>query len=312
MSSLTGIRATVRTKSLTRSLRIITQSHLCLRSISRFGRQITNSHPQRPVLPSDLSDSAAIIQPYYEQEQAAALLDVEEEISRSTPSQWKPRRQDDFNLPYFTDLSRVDPFLDTAVHGIPKSGRWPSQPVPQMEGTQFKQGEEDGENKLRDLSRLTGLPISYLEGLKVRELVSHRVSNQTRLGKIAKQYVLTVAGDGNGMVGIGEASSTTGELSSRISQYQAIKNLRPIIRYEDRTIYGNVKIKMGAVELELMSRPPGISDLAARVTRSRNPMNVIKATVQALTMQKTPDFIARGRGKKIVDVRRAYYGKGVY
>ncbi|EPS43300.1 hypothetical protein H072_2720 [Dactylellina haptotyla CBS 200.50] len=197
------------------------------------------------------------VQSYYEQEQLAALADVENHISETVHGGWKPRRRDAFSLPYFTDLSRIDPFLDKPVSGIPKSGRWPSQPVPQMENVQFKQGEEDDENKLKDLSRLTGLPISYLETLKVRELVSHRVTNQTRLGKIPKQYVLTVAGDGNGMIGIGEASSTAAELSSRMSQYQAIKNLRPIIRYEDRTIYGNVKVKIGAVELQLMSRPPG-------------------------------------------------------
>ncbi|KAF3156779.1 28S ribosomal protein S5, mitochondrial [Orbilia oligospora] len=269
------------------------------------------------------------LQPFYQQEQISALLDVESGISRTAPLRWKPRRRDSFSLPYFTDLSRVDPFLDSTPSGVPKSGRWPSQPVPKMEDTQFQQGEEHDENKIKDLSRLTGLPILYLQSLKIRELVTHRVTNQTRLGKIAKQYVLTIAGDGNGMIGIGEASSTSGELASRLSQYQAIKNLRPIVRYEDRTIHGNVKVKMGAVEVLLMSRPPGfgvrcsqyifeicrcagISDLAARVERSRNPMNVIKATVQALTAQKTPDAIAKGRGKKIVDVRKAYYGRGVY
>ncbi|KAK6495489.1 28S ribosomal protein S5, mitochondrial [Arthrobotrys musiformis] len=269
------------------------------------------------------------LQPYYQQEQLSALLDAEDNISKTAPRQWKPRRRDAFNLPYFTDLSRVDPFLDSTPSGVPKSGRWPSQPIPKMSDTQFQQGEEDDENKIKDLSRLTGLPISYLQSIKIRELVSHRVTNQTRLGKIAKQYVLTIAGDGNGMIGIGEASSTTMELASRLSQYQAIKNLRPIVRYEDRTIYGNVKVKMGAVEVLLMSRPPGfgvrcsqyifeicrcagISDLAARVERSRNPMNVIKATVQALMAQKTPDAIARGRGKKIVDVRKAYYGRAIY
>ncbi|KAK6356587.1 28S ribosomal protein S5, mitochondrial [Orbilia javanica] len=269
------------------------------------------------------------LQPYYQQEQISALLDVEGDISRTAPHRWKPRRRDSFNIPYFTDLSRVDPFLDSTPSGVPKSGRWPSQPVPKMDDTQFQQGEEEDENKIKDLSRLTGHPASYLNTLRVRELVSHRVTNQTRLGKIAKQYVLTIAGDGRGMIGIGEASSTIGELASRLSQYQAIKNLRPIVRYEDRTIYGNVKVKMGAVEVLLMSRPPGfgvrcsqyifeicrcagISDLAARVERSRNPMNVIKATIRALTSQKTPDTIAKGRGKKIVDVRKAYYGRGVY
>ena len=57
-----------------------------------------------------------------------------------------------------------------------------------------------------------------------------------------------------------------------------------------------------------MCRCAGISDLAARVTRSRNPMNTVKATMQALLSQRIPDEIARARGKKLVDVRKVYYG----
>lgn len=37
-------------------------------------------------------------------------------------------------------------------------------------------------------------------------------------------------------------------------------------------------------------------------------MNTIKAAFQALTNQRLPDDIARGRGKKLVDVRKVYYG----
>lgn len=51
----------------------------------------------------------------------------------------------------------------------------------------------------------------------------------------------------------------------------------------------------------------GISDLAARVLRGRNPMNTAKAVVQALVNQKLPDDLARARGKKLVDVRKVYY-----
>ena len=60
-----------------------------------------------------------------------------------------------------------------------------------------------------------------------------------------------------------------------------------------------------------MCRCVGISDLGARVTRSRNPMNTIKATFQALLKQKIPDEVARGLGKKLVDVRKVYYGGNV-
>ena len=55
----------------------------------------------------------------------------------------------------------------------------------------------------------------------------------------------------------------------------------------------------------------GIADLAARVTRSRNPMNTVKATVEALLSQKDPEEIARARGKKLVDVRKVYYAGAV-
>lgn len=51
--------------------------------------------------------------------------------------------------------------------------------------------------------------------------------------------------------------------------------------------------------------------MAARVTRSRNPMNVVKATLQALQSQRLPEDIARGLGRKLVDVRKVYYGGSV-
>ena len=60
-----------------------------------------------------------------------------------------------------------------------------------------------------------------------------------------------------------------------------------------------------------MCRCLGISDLSARVTRSRNPMNVVKTFMKALRSQRLPETIARGRGKKLVDVRNVYYGGNV-
>lgn len=57
-----------------------------------------------------------------------------------------------------------------------------------------------------------------------------------------------------------------------------------------------------------MAKAVGIHDLSAKVPRSRNKMNTVKATYQALMKQRIPDEIARGRGKKLVDVRKVYYG----
>jgi len=59
-------------------------------------------------------------------------------------------------------------------------------------------------------------------------------------------------------------------------------------------------------------RAVGISDLAAKIPRSRNPLNTVKAAYLALTNQPNPEDIAIGRGKKLVDVRKVYYGGAVY
>jgi len=60
-----------------------------------------------------------------------------------------------------------------------------------------------------------------------------------------------------------------------------------------------------------MCRAVGIHDLGARITRSRNPMNTIKAAYQCLLNQPDPDQIARGRGLKLVDCRKVYWGGNV-
>lgn len=56
-----------------------------------------------------------------------------------------------------------------------------------------------------------------------------------------------------------------------------------------------------------LCRLAGIKDLNVRVTRSRNPMNVIKTFMMALQQQRLPEQISRARGKKLVDVRKVYF-----
>ncbi|PLB47252.1 37S ribosomal protein S5 [Aspergillus steynii IBT 23096] len=177
---------------------------------------------------------------------------------------------------------------------------------------------------LKNLVLSTGYSVHEINAIRTKILVQHSVVNQTRLGKIRSIYVLAIAGNSNGLLGIGEAKSQEGTDAQTQSRYRAIRNMQPIPRYENRTIFGDVKGKVGATELQLMTRPPGfglrcqhlifemcraagISDLAARVGRSRNPMNTVKAAYDALMSQRSPEQIARARGKKLVDVRKVYY-----
>jgi len=61
-----------------------------------------------------------------------------------------------------------------------------------------------------------------------------------------------------------------------------------------------------------MCRAAGIHDISGAIPRSTNPMNAVKATFQCLLNQPDPEEIAIGRGKKLVDVRKVYYGGAVY
>jgi len=61
-----------------------------------------------------------------------------------------------------------------------------------------------------------------------------------------------------------------------------------------------------------IARAAGIRDLAAKIPRSRSSLNTAKATIAALHNQRNPDEIAMGRGKKLVDLRRVYYGGEVH
>jgi small subunit ribosomal protein S5 len=211
----------------------------------------------------------------------------------------------------------------------------PGETIDEPRVEERKTAEERGEKErslaaeemtdaLKSLLLATGYTERQVRDLRTKTLVSHSVVNQTRLGKVRRAYRLSIAGNGNGLLGIGEGKSDEASDAKIQSQYRAIRNMQPIPRYENRTIFGDVEGKVGAVELQLMHRPPGfglrvqyliyemcraagIHDLAARVGRSRNKMNTVKAAYEALMSQKNPEEVARARGRKMVDVRNVYY-----
>ncbi|KAH7156128.1 hypothetical protein EDB81DRAFT_378330 [Dactylonectria macrodidyma] len=206
--------------------------------------------------------------------------------------------------------------------------------VPGVQGLYKAQADpedmgQDDAGKFQEIKRLTGMTLKDIRSLLTKGLVTRWVSNQTRLGKVRSTSVVAIAGNGNGRLGLGMAKSTEPGVAEETAQMLAIRNMKPIRRYENRTIYGDVSGKVSGTVVELMARPPGfglrcphrifemcraagIHDIAARIPRSKNPMNSVKAAYQALTNQPDPEQIAIGRGKKLVDVRKVYYGGAVY
>ncbi|KLU80941.1 37S ribosomal protein S5 [Magnaporthiopsis poae ATCC 64411] len=181
----------------------------------------------------------------------------------------------------------------------------------------------------QELKKMTGLTVPQMIEMPSKFLVQRSVVNQTRLGKIQSWHVMCLVGNNNGRIGLGEAKSTELMTARTKSRLQAIKNMMPIRRYENRTIFGKAEAKVSGTIVQMFSRPPGfglrvshrifeicrlagIKDLSARIPRSRCPMNTVKATLKCLTEQVDPEAIAIGRGRKMVDVRKVYYGGAVY
>ena len=96
-----------------------------------------------------------------------------------------------------------------------------------------------------------------LRNIKVKTLVTHFVTNQTRMGKIRSMYYLTIAGNSDGLLGVGEGKSVEPEEGRKQSVMAAIRNMRPVPRYENRTTYGDLEKKVGATKVRLYARPPG-------------------------------------------------------
>ncbi|KAF2691368.1 37S ribosomal protein-like protein S5, partial [Lentithecium fluviatile CBS 122367] len=206
--------------------------------------------------------------------------------------------------------------------------------LPRIENRMVRQtrrlsSEEEEDPRQKRLLQYLDWDKKKLRSIRVKTLVVHGVTNQTRMGKIRSMYYLTIAGNQDGLLGVGEGKSVEPDEGRKQSVMAAIRNMRPVPRYENRTTFGDLEWKVGATKVQLMARPPGfglrtqhlifelaraagLQDLAARTPRSRNKMNVIKATWEALCNQKLPDEIARARGKKLVDVRKVYYGGSVH
>ena len=80
------------------------------------------------------------------------------------------------------------------------------------EDAEEEQDERDPDGIFNQLRKQTGYTLDEILNFKVKILVQHRVVNQTRMGKIPSMYVLTIAGDGKGRLGLGQGKgSAAGE-----------------------------------------------------------------------------------------------------
>ncbi|BAT72205.1 small subunit ribosomal protein S5 [Thermosulfidibacter takaii ABI70S6] len=156
------------------------------------------------------------------------------------------------------------------------------------------------------------------EGLDLQDRVVfiNRVAKVVKGGRIFKFSALVVVGDGNGVVGYGMGKAREVPDAIRKAIEQAKKNLVRIPIAKGGTIPHEVQAKFCASKILLKPAAPGtgviasgpvravmdcagIKNVLAKSLGSNNPINVVKATIKALSMLRTIDEVAEYRGKSI-------------
>ena len=151
--------------------------------------------------------------------------------------------------------------------------------------------------------------------LQERVVAINRVSKTVKGGRVMKFAALVVVGDGKGTVGYGQGKASEVPDAIRKGIEDAKKNLVKVslkgstIPHEIIGVYGAGRVLMrpapegtgliagGPVRAVL--EVTGVRNIRTKSLRSRNPKNMVSATMQGLMSLKNADEIAAKRGKSV-------------
>lgn len=154
----------------------------------------------------------------------------------------------------------------------------------------------------------------YLEKLVAVNRTAKTVKGGRQFGFTA----LTVVGDGAGRVGFGFGKAREVPVAISKAMAAARKNMVNVALRKD-TLYYSVRGSHGATRVLMQPASDGtgviagggmravlecagVRNVLAKSYGSRNPINVVRATVKALASLRSPDDIAAKRGKSVADI----------
>lgn len=169
-------------------------------------------------------------------------------------------------------------------------------------------------------NNLQRVRASELE-LAEKVVTINRVAKVTKGGRTFSFSALVVVGDGNGIVGhgLGKAREVTEAIAKGIDD--AKKNLIRVpvqngtVPHQQYGKFGAGKVILrpasggtGVIAggpMRAVLESAGIKDVLAKSLGSSNPQNVIKATINALTLMRDANTVARDRG---IDINKVFKG----
>ena len=165
------------------------------------------------------------------------------------------------------------------------------------------------------MARFEREPKEFIE----KVVYLNRVSKTVKGGRVAKFSALMVVGDEKGRVGYGTGKAAEVPEAIRKGIEDAKKNLITV-SMSNTTIphevigefgAGRVLLKPASVGTGIIAGGPvravmeaaGIKDIRSKCLRSNNPQNVVAATFEGLKSLRTPEEVARIRGKNVEEIQ---------
>ena len=152
-----------------------------------------------------------------------------------------------------------------------------------------------------------------------RLVAINRVSKTVKGGKRFGFAALVVVGDQRGRVGFGKGKAKEVPEAIRKATEQAKRSLIRVPLKDSRTLHHDMEGRHGAGKVVMRSAVAGtgiiaggpmravfemvgIQDVVATSLGSRNPYNMIRATIDGLKQESSPRSVAQRRGKKVAEI----------
>ncbi len=159
-----------------------------------------------------------------------------------------------------------------------------------------------------------GAGDAYIETL----VAVNRVAKVVKGGRQFGFTALTVVGDGKGRVGFGYGKAREVPLAIQKAM-QSARNCLERVSLKDDTLHYEMIGRHGATKVYMQPASEGTGVIAGGAMRavfeaagvrnvlaksygSRNPINLVRATINALRSAQSPDRIAAKRGKSVADI----------
>ncbi|MGI6020442.1 MAG: 30S ribosomal protein S5 [Lachnospiraceae bacterium] len=156
-------------------------------------------------------------------------------------------------------------------------------------------------------------------GFEDRVVAIKRVTKVVKGGRNMRFSALVVVGDGNGHVGAGIGKAAEIPEAIRKGKEDAMKHMVSVARTEYNSVTHDYIGKFGGATVLLKRAPEGTGVIAGGPARavielagiknirtkslgSNNKQNVVFATLKGLSELKTPEQVAKARGKSIEEI----------